>query len=258
MTVPPDDQGRPAPATPVAARWHDRRVDMTPEPPATEDGPPAPEPAERPSTDRLLALSDGVVAIALTLLILQITVPAASSLGEHSDSASALAAKLAKSSDDWISYGISFYVISQFWLNHHRVFRQIDKQVDGLAAWNFAFLFTISVMPFTSDLLGKFNSNPLAVDIFGFNLFLANLATLLMLEFGDRHRLFGQGVQRDPFSSRVHVLTGVVVALISIGLAWYNTTAAQCSWFLFAVVPQIADGILRLTGRPRRGRPTHI
>ena len=149
-------------------------------------------------------------------------------------------------------------LLALFWLNHHRVFRQIDKQQDGLAAWNFAFLFTISVMPFTSDLLGKFNGNPLAVDIFAFNLFLANLATLLILEFGDRHGLLGQGVRRDPISSRVHILVGIVVALISIGLAWYSTTLAQCSWFLFAVVPQIADGILRLSGRPRRGRPTHI
>ncbi|HEX4254077.1 MAG TPA: TMEM175 family protein [Streptosporangiaceae bacterium] len=231
---------------------------MTPEPPAAAARPPDPVPAERPPTDRLLALSDGVVAIALTLLILQITVPAASAVGKNPDSASGLAAALAKSSDDWIAYGISFYVISQFWLNHHRVFRQIDKQVDGLAAWNFAFLFTISVMPFTSDLLGKFDSNPLAVDIFGFNLFLANLATLLMLEFGDRHELMSHGVRRDRFSSRVHVLVGVIVALISIGLAWYSTVLAQCSWFLFAIVPQIADGILRLTGRPRRARQIHI
>src|ERR1700761_8360265 len=194
---------------------------MTPEPPAAEGPEPAaaPAPAERPSTDRLLALSDGVVAIALTLLILQITVPAASSLGQHSDSASALAAKLAKSSDDWISYGVSFYVISQFWLNHHRVFRQIDRQQDGLAVWNFAFLFTISVMPFTSDLLGKFNGNPLAVDIFGFNLFLASVATLFMLDFGDRHGLVGKGVKRDPLSSRVHILVGIVVGLLSIGRA---------------------------------------
>jgi len=237
----------------VAARWHDRRVDMTPDQPAADS--PASEPAERPSTDRLLTLSDGVVAIALTLLILQITVPTASALGKDPDSASALAAALAKSSDDWISYGVSFYVIAQFWLNHHRVFRQINRQQDGLAAWNFAFLFTISVMPFTSDLLGKFNSNPLAVAIFGFNLFLANLATLLMLEFGDRHGLLAKGIKRDRFSSRIHILVGIVVALLSIGLAWYNTTVAQCSWFLFAVVPQIGDALSRLSRRRHRARP---
>jgi uncharacterized membrane protein len=239
----------------VAARWHDRRVDMTPEQPAAEESSPGLQQLEQPPTDRLLALSDGVVAIALTLLILQITVPTAAMLHHHTDSASQLASALAKGSDDWISYGVSFYVIAQFWLNHHRVFRQIDKQQDGLATWNFAFLFTISVMPFTSDLLGKFNSNPLAVAIFGFNLFLANLATLLMLEFGDRHGLLAKGIKRDRFSSRIHILVGIVVALLSIGLAWYNTTVAQCSWFLFAVVPQIGDALSRLSRRRHRGRP---
>lgn len=228
---------------------------MTPDKATAEDSTPGSEPIERPPTDRLLALSDGVVAIALTLLILQIAVPTASMLGKDPDSASALAHALAKTSDDWISYGVSFYVIAQFWLNHHRVFRQIDKQVDGLAAWNFAFLFTISVMPFTSDLLGKFNDNPLAIDIFGFNLFLANLATLLMLEFGDRHGLLGEGVKRDRFSSRLYSLIGIVVALISIGLAWYSTTLAQCSWFLFAIIPQLGDAIQRFSRRPRHGGP---
>jgi uncharacterized membrane protein len=238
----------------VAARWHDRRVTTIPEPPAEGRGPDS-EPAARPSTDRLLALSDGVVAIALTLLILQIAVP---TLKPHQDpdSASVLASALGGGYDAWISYVVSFYVIAQFWLNHHRVFRQIDKQTDGLATWNFAFLFTISVMPFTSDLLGKFNSNPLAIDIFALNLFLANLATLIMLEFGDRHQLFGAGIKRDRFSSRVHILVGVVVALISMGLAWYNTTVAQCSWFLFAVVPQVGDAIARLSRRRgRQNRP---
>src|ERR1700753_1501441 len=227
---------------------------MTPDQTAAEGRPAGSGRTQQTPAHPPAALSDGVVAIALTLLILQITVPTASMLHGHTDSASALASALANGEDDWISYGVSFYVIAQFWLNHHRVFRQIDRQIDGLAVWNFAFLFTISVMPFTSDLLGKFNNNPLAIDIFAFNLFLANLATLLMLEFGDRHGLLAPGIKRDRFSSRIHMLVGVVVALISIGLAWYNTTVAQCSWFLFAIVPQIADAFLRLTGRPGRGR----
>ncbi len=56
---------------------------------------------------------------------------------------------------------ISFYVIAQFWLIHRRVFRGIRGHRDGLAAWNFLFLITISVMPFTSDLVGKWAENPL-------------------------------------------------------------------------------------------------
>ena len=99
-----------------------------------------------PGVDRLLALSDGVVAIAITLLVLQLNVPLPAAL-HHPDSASELAGQLRKGGDQLISYVISFYVIAQFWLVHHRVFRRITGQQEGLAWWNFAFLFTITITP---------------------------------------------------------------------------------------------------------------
>src|SRR6185437_1386131 len=124
-----------------------------------------------PGVERLLALSDGVVAIAITLLVLQLNVPEPAKLTNPA-SASELATQIGKDADQLISYVISFYVIAQFWLIHHRVFRRITKQREGLAWWNFAFLFTVSVMPFTSDLQGKFADNPFAVDIFAANVYL--------------------------------------------------------------------------------------
>ena len=91
---------------------------------------------------------------------------------------------------------ISFYVIAQFWLVHHRVFRRIAGQREGLAWWNFAFLFTITVMPFTSDLLGKYASNPLAIDIFAVNLLAATVATQLTVVFVRRNNLLVTGHRR--------------------------------------------------------------
>ena len=82
-----------------------------------------------PSVDRLLALSDGVVAIALTLLVLQLRVPSLPSAS--ADSASALAAALAKGGDQLTAYVISFYVVAQFWLVHHRVFQHLVGQEEG-------------------------------------------------------------------------------------------------------------------------------
>src|ERR1700755_1916319 len=104
-----------------------------------------------PGVDRLLALSDGVVGIAITLLVLQLNV-ALRAARPHPDSASELAGKLGKGADQLISYVISFYVIAQFWLVHHRVFRRITGQQEGLAWGDFALLFTITIMPVTSDL----------------------------------------------------------------------------------------------------------
>ena len=85
-----------------------------------------------PSVERLLALSDGVVAIAITLLVLQLNVPPPAKLADPT-SASELATQLGKGADQLISYVISFYVIAQFWLVHHRVFRRIAGQREGLA-----------------------------------------------------------------------------------------------------------------------------
>src|SRR6202050_24311 len=120
---------------------------------------------DMPSIDRLLALS---------LLVLQLRVPSLPSAS--ADSASALAAALAKGTDQLTAYVISFYVVAQFWVVAHRVFQHLVGQEEGLAWWNFAFLFTITIMPFTSDLLGQYGSNPLAVDIFALNLLLGTLS----------------------------------------------------------------------------------
>ena len=125
----------------------------------TTDSLPARRRDDLPSVARLLTLSDNVVAIALTLLVFQLKVPAAAQVADPG-SATDLAAQLAKQADQLISYLIAFYVVAQFWLAHHRVFRQVAGHHEGLAWWNFAFLLTITAMPFTSSLLGQYGSQP--------------------------------------------------------------------------------------------------
>jgi len=137
------------------------------------------------STERLLGLSDNVVAFALTLLVLQVRVPPLYKVADPA-SAADLAAQLAGQTGHLVSYVIAFYIIAQFWLTHRRVFRHVVGHRDGLARWNFAFLATITVMPFTSSLLGEYPNNPLAIDIFAINLLLAVLATRVMAVLGRR------------------------------------------------------------------------
>jgi uncharacterized membrane protein len=193
-----------------------------------------------PSAERLLALSDGVVAIAITLLVLQLNVPSPAKL-TNPDSASELATQLSKGADQLISYVISFYVIAQFWLVHHRVFRRITGQQEGLAWWNFAFLFTITVMPFTSELLGKYSANPLAVDIFAVNLLAASLATQLTLVYGRRRRLVAAETERETQAAQLRSAASVLVIVLSIGISWVNTDAAKYCWLLLAAAPRVAD-----------------
>ena len=213
------------------------------------DPAPTPSSEDLPDVERLLALSDGVVAIAITLLVLQLSVPLPAKLHDPA-SASELATQLGKGADQLVSYVISLYVVAQFWLVHHRVFRQIAGQREGLAWWNFAFLFTITLMPFTSDLLGKYSVNPLPVDIFAVNLLGATLATSLTLVYGRRqHLLTMETTERDTQAGRVRAAASVFVIVLSIGIAWVNTSAAKYCWLLLAAVPWVAH---RWSGR-RRG-----
>jgi uncharacterized membrane protein len=200
-----------------------------------------------PGVDRLLALSDGVVAIAITLLVLQLNVPSTAKLADP-NSAAELAVQLRIGADRLVSYVISFYVIAQFWLVHHRVFRRITGQQEGLAWWNFAFLFTISIMPFTSDLLGEFGANPLAVDIFAANLLLAVVATELTVVYGRRKGLVTAETAQEMRAAQFRTATSVLVIALSLGIAWVNPNAAKYCWLLLAVAPRLAD---RWSGRQR-------
>ena len=193
------------------------------------------------SVERLLSLSDNVVAFALTLLVLQVTVPPLSQVRDPT-SAADLAAQLGKQSGHLVSYVIAFYIIAQFWLTHHRVFRHVLGHRDSLAWWNFAFLATITVMPFTSSLLGEYPSNPLAVDVFAANLVLAVLATRAMFELGRRWDLMnGDFSARDVSALRARAVAIVLIVVVSAGLAWVNTSAAKYCWVLIPVAVWAAE-----------------
>lgn len=192
-------------------------------------------------------MSDNVVAFALTLLVLQVRVPPRAQVADPA-SAADLAAQLASQTGHLVSYVIAFYVIAQFWLTHRRVFRHVVGHRDSLAWWNFAFLATITVMPFTSSLLGEYPSNPLAVDIFAVNLLLAVLATRVMFLLGRRWGLLGGRIDaQDVWALRVRAAAIVVVVALSVGLAWVNTSAAKYCWVLIPIVQWAAE---RRSARP--------
>ena len=200
----------------------------------------------------LLTLSDSVVAIALTLLVLQLKVPPHIRVANPS-SAADLAAQLAKEADQLISYVVAFYVVAQFWLAHHRVFRRVAGHHEGLAWWNFAFLFTITAMPFTSNLLGEYGDNPLAVDIFAVNLLLATLATQATLLYGQRRDVLSAPPgATEAWARRARVTLILLAVAASIGLAWVNTTAAKFCWLLIPLAPWAANRwAARVTSRKR-------
>jgi uncharacterized membrane protein len=199
-----------------------------------------------PGPERLLSLSDGVVAIALTLLVLDLRVPVIGLLG-HPDSASALAAQLGHDTDQLISYVVSFYVIAQFWVTHHRVFRVVTGHNEGLAWWNFAFLFTITLVPFTSGLLGQYAENPLAVDIFAANILLASMTSLATSRFIKRKGLLSAAYDKEQArAGRIRAFSVAAIMAVSMAVAWWNPDVAKYLWVLISFLPDI---VIRSTRR---------
>ena len=220
--------------------------------PTLEDGTAAGSTADEapPGIERLLALSDGVVAIALTLLVLQLRVPVLKLVnGASATSAPDLADKLRRDGDQFISYLVAFYVVARFWLGHHRLFRHLTGHSEGLAWWNFAFLMAITLVSFTSDLLGQYGSNPLAIDIFGLNLLLAGLTSLGTMAYAERAGLVRQGVDSGVFrAGQVRVASLSVAVVVSMAVAWVDTDAAKFCWLLIAVIPLMARRFLPSVG----------
>ena len=96
-------------------------------------------------------------------------------------------------------------------------------------------------MPFTSDLLGKYAANPLAIDIFAVNLLAATVATQLTLVYARRRRLLTAQTVRETQTAQLRVAASTLVIVSSIGIAWVNTGAAKYCWLLLAVAPGAAD-----------------
>ena len=211
-----------------------------------------------PGIGRLLALTDGVVAIALTLLVLQLQIPAKDMLDGHPNSASALWHALDVDWAELTSYLVAFFVIAQFWLVHHRILRTMRGHSEGLAWRNFAFLLALTLMPFTSDLLGRYGDNPLAITLFGLNLVAISATTQWIHFYAVGHHLIDERrrSRKDELVSRIRALLTVAVVSLALVLGWTDTGLARYVWLLFLIVPSLGSRIAERVAVPTpSGRP---
>ena len=121
------------------------------------------------STNRLEAFSDGVLAIIITIMVLELKVP------EHPDMES-----LGESALGFWTYLLSFVYIGIYWSNHHHLF-QVAQHVDGIVLWaNLHLLFWLSLYPFTTAWLDESHVAELPTVVYGINLLCAAVAYYLL------------------------------------------------------------------------------
>jgi uncharacterized membrane protein len=119
--------------------------------------------------DRLLAFSDGVIAIIITIMVLDLRAPHDGSL-----------AALRETAPTFLSYILSFVYIAIYWNNHHHFFHLVHH-VDGAILWaNLHLLFWLSLVPFATAWLGQHGSAPGPTAIYGVSLLMPAMAWYVM------------------------------------------------------------------------------
>ena len=128
---------------------------------------------------RLEAFSDGVFAIVITLLILDIKIPDVQP--------SALPAALVHLLPQLLTYILSFFIVGLYWHFHHQVATEI-KLIDGAFIWlNLVWLLFVSVLPFPTALLGRYPLQSIPLTIYGINLILVNVTGFGILVYFRYH-----------------------------------------------------------------------
>jgi uncharacterized membrane protein len=180
-------------------------------------------------TGRVMALTDGVFAIVLTLFVLDLRPPAARTNAQLLSELRALIPALA-------AFVVSFAVVSVFWYGHHMESHWIRRSDRIHLGITLILLLTICFVPFSAALLGRNQQIPLAATVYGANLCLAGTARYLHWTYATHgRRLVDENMDSQLIAHvrRIFLLV-VFLYLLAIALAWLSTTIAVVC---FALIP---------------------
>lgn len=193
-------------------------------------------PTDSKGTSRLEAFSDGVFAIAITLLVLDIHVPEVKA-GES------LLQPLWQHWANYLAFLVGFFTILICWINHHYMFEYIKKSDNNLLLINGLKLLVITFTPFVTAVLSKYINTPhqgIAVSIYAFNFFLMGLAMFLICNYAYRkkyipgsHRLAKALVQLYAFAALLSATIFVVSFATTVG-----ALILACVMFLIFLSPK--------------------
>ena len=172
--------------------------------------------------NRIVAFSDGIFAIAMTLLVLGLTIPSG---------VKDLTRALLDDKGDFLAYAISFAVLARYWLAHHRFFSALERFDRRLMGLNLFYLAWIALVPFSSQVLGDYGEKTDAAVLYAINMILVSGSFYLQLVYAYRRELFrAEAREYEHRYNGPMSLVVVGVFAVSIPVAFASVLAAQLIW----------------------------
>ncbi len=184
------------------------------------------------STNRIEAFSDGVFAVAITLLVINLQVPQITSSLVSSE----LVPKLGELWPKFLSYALSFVIVGIYWVAHHNTFHYIKRSDRTLLWLNILMMMCIVFIPFPTALLGQYPEQQISVIIYGGTLVITGFVLQLLWWYTtSNHRLVGKEIDPQLVQRATRRnLTAPLIYLLAIGISLFSVPT---SLILFILVP---------------------
>jgi uncharacterized membrane protein len=187
---------------------------------------------------RVLSFSDGMFAIAMTLLVVGITVPVL----QQGDSVDELADAINDLTGNIVSFVISFLVIGRYWVAHHDFVSRLKALDPGLVWNNLLYLMFVAFLPFPTALLGNYFENPLAVAIYAVCVAAISGMEVVLYRHAHRNDLMQPKLPEEVYRWGAFMsLAPVFLFIASIPIAFIHTWIAVASWYLIVPVFKVVQ-----------------
>ena len=187
------------------------------------------------SLHRIEALTDGIYAVAMTLLVIELKFPERGEIHTAADFADAMVALSPK----FFSWVISFMVLALFWIAHHRIFtnvRHVNGRLVGLNVFQLAF---VSLMQFCTVLIGEYGGALLSQIFYSSNMVLLAVFSLLITRYIHRHpELSSSPMSRGAYrGAKIRNFALIAISVIAVAVGFFTAPAiGNIAYALMAIV----------------------
>jgi len=180
--------------------------------------------------DRMMALTDGVIAIVITLMVLELTIPDVSEEGLEG-----LWPEVRSLWREYLAYVLSFFIVGILWLYHHTTWRRINRANGTLLFFNMVFLLAVSVTPFTSRMVALNTDERLAAIIYGSSVFLAAACIAATFAYASQGRRLVDDDMTAEFVQRENTMAALLMVMLALA-AFLGTFTPRATYIILGVL----------------------